>query len=359
MASNIEMSINNYIAKLGIETLTTNAIRAKEKINNVIDEIIGEANERRSELLNQIDEITKRKTESINKQKTESINRLRMIGQNDRIVKTRVLKALDTFADKCQRSNVLRERVKYKDTKIDVDITHLLNILDTIRNINNENKEQQYIKQIRYGLEGDQLLFSGYIRHLIQRTTMPTNEDVESLCFRYYSLNAQVSEHETQWSKNEESFNDLCHEIKKKLGDKIEDVIIDDFHHRKIDVPLRIIDHSLQHSFVRKSTKITIAINPSNVIIETMFNRFSNDSKYDNKTVKHLVHLLYGTHLAACDIQLTDPYSLCKEVHRLIKLGLAIYDSDSDSYDEQDSDDSEGTMSDEDIANFSSVSVSV
>eukprot|EP01084_Bolivina_argentea_P215947 366744_1 len=280
-------SYNNYAAKELIETLKVNAIREKQKINDIIGEIIRAANQRRTQLLNEIDIITKRKTELINT-KNENFNviqqkkdNLKDFQCNDEIhfnseqVKERDLIFEEIKKDICptnyNRLNYLTVKdydIKKKraittelvfdipldacetiDTTIDVNMTHLLNIFGIFKNINATHEEPQYIKQIRHGLEGDQLLFTGYIRNIITQARMSTNKDVESLCFTYYSLNLYPSE-QCLIFRNEEKFNVLCLEIKKILGDKVEDVFIDDFHHRKVDVPLRIIDHSLQHSFV-------------------------------------------------------------------------------------------------------------
>jgi molecular chaperone HtpG len=76
------------------------------------------------------------------------------------------------------------------------------------------------------------------------------------------------------------------------------------------------------------SSKKTMEINPSNPIIASLRDKISADQS--DKTVKHVICMLYDTSLLTSGFSLDDPTVFANRFHRLIKLGLSI-DEDEDA----------------------------
>merc|ERR1711991_1169586 len=74
------------------------------------------------------------------------------------------------------------------------------------------------------------------------------------------------------------------------------------------------------------SSKKTMEINPSNAIISSLREKAGADQ--GDKTVKDLIWLLYDTSLLTSGFSLEEPQTFANRIHRLIKLGLSIYDDD-------------------------------
>eukprot|EP01084_Bolivina_argentea_P108791 194449_1 len=227
------------------------------------------------------------------------------------------------------------------DCHVAVNLSGLLNILEIVRNRCAVSEEQQNIKTIKHGPQAETLLFAGYIRSITKTARMPGNKDVEQLCFRYYYWNVTTSNIDLNPAKF------LCYQIRNVLHGKVEEVFVDELNHRDNDVPFRILDHSTKPSLRRKSAKVSIAINPENVIMKALYDRNCTDLQYE-QSCEYLVNLLYGTQLACCDLPLSNPRNWCQEIHKMIKLGLDIDNTDSDNstdYDDStDSDASEVTV---------------
>eukprot|EP01084_Bolivina_argentea_P319155 553588_1 len=229
---------------------------------------------------------------------------------------------IDEIIKQC---NEIREQlVSEKDkTKIYKQSNHLTNILNTMHQLNNQNIEKQYIDMINIGLKGDRLLISGYLHGIAEQITM---NNVENICVRFYSLNAHILQDNTDEEKYPKN---LCEKMKEILPISVADVIIDDVNNREQDRPLRIIDHRLKHSLLRTRSKITVAINPTNAIIQVIMDRFKKDE--NDTTITDLIQLLFETQLTTLDLALIDPASISNKVNKLLSIGLGIVDSDADS----------------------------
>merc|ERR1712129_100433 len=83
-------------------------------------------------------------------------------------------------------------------------------------------------------------------------------------------------------------------------------------------------------------SKKTMEINPSHAIVSTLKERFTSDPS--DKTIKDLVWLLFETSLLTSGFSLTEPVKFAGRIHKLIKLGLVIFEDDDEDDEEDDED---------------------
>jgi len=79
-------------------------------------------------------------------------------------------------------------------------------------------------------------------------------------------------------------------------------------------------------------SKKTMEINPQNAIIGELRNKAEVDQS--DKTVKDLVWLLYETSLLTSGFNLEESSTFATRIHRMIKLGLSIYEEEGDKDDD-------------------------
>lgn len=166
-------------------------------------------------------------------------------------------------------------------------------------------------------------------------------EDKKLVCATKEGLELDLTEDEKKKKEEEKaSFEGLCKKIKEILGDKIEKVTLSD---RVVASPCVLVtaefgwsanmerimkaqalrDNSMTSFMVSKKT---LELNPKHSIVVELRKKFDADA--NDKTVKDLVWLLYETSLLTSGFSLDQPTVFAGRIHKLIKLGLSIYDDE-------------------------------
>merc|ERR1712071_231707 len=152
-----------------------------------------------------------------------------------------------------------------------------------------------------------------------------------------------LDETEDEKKKQEEEkarFEPLCKLMKDILGDKVEKVVISN---RIDESPCVLVtseygwsanmERIMKAQALRDSSsssymvsKKTLELNADHQIVSELRNKAEVDQS--DKTVKDLVWLMYETALLTSGFSLDDPSGYAERIHRMIKLGLSIDDSD-------------------------------
>lgn len=166
-------------------------------------------------------------------------------------------------------------------------------------------------------------------------------EEKKLVCATKEGLEMEETEEEKKKKEEEKkSYENLCKKVKEVLGDKIEKVVLSS---RVVNSPCCLVtgefgwsanmerimkaqalrDNSMTSYMVSKKT---MELNPQHPIVAELKKKFEADA--NDKTVKDLVWLLFETSLLTSGFSLDEPNLFANRIHKLIKLGLSIYEED-------------------------------
>merc|ERR1712170_160630 len=172
----------------------------------------------------------------------------------------------------------------------------------------------------------------------------------------------QDEEEKKKQEADKEKFENLCKVMKDILDKKVEKVVVSN---RLVSSPCCIVTSqygwsaNMERIMKAQALKDTstmgymaakkhLEINPDHSIVETL--RAKAEADKNDKAVKDLVMLLYETSLLTSGFSLEDPMVHSTRIHRMIKLGLGLDDTDegADNADEEDMPALEDNAEDED-----------
>ena len=152
-------------------------------------------------------------------------------------------------------------------------------------------------------------------------------------------LDLEDSEEEKKKKEEEKArFEPLCKLMKDVLGEKVEKVVVSA---RIEESPCVLVtgeygwtanmERIMRAQALRDSSmtsymvsKKTMEINPQHAIIDELRKKAEQDQ--GDKTVKDLIWLLFETSLLTSGFYLDEPTTFAGRIHRMIKLGLSIYE---------------------------------
>merc|ERR1711963_637366 len=166
-------------------------------------------------------------------------------------------------------------------------------------------------------------------------------DDKKLVCATKEGLELELTDEEKKAAEEEKAaFESLCKKVKEILGDKIEKVVLSD---RIVTSPCVLVtseygwsanmERIMKAQALRDSStsnytvsKKTLELNAKHQIVDEQ--RKKADVDQSDKTVKDLVWLMYETSILTSGFSLDEPQNFAQRIHRMIKLGLSIFEDD-------------------------------
>jgi len=163
------------------------------------------------------------------------------------------------------------------------------------------------------------------------------------MCVTKEGLDLGLNEDEKKALEEEKAqYEGLCKKIKEILGDKVEKVTTSD---RMIESPCSLVtgeygwsanmERIMKAQALRDNSmtsymqsKKTMEINPKHPIVKTIKDKYTKDPS--DKSIKDLVWLLFDTALLTSGFSLDEPTRFASRIHKLIKLGLEIFEEEEE-----------------------------
>jgi len=282
---------------------------------------------------------------------------------------------LGIHADQKNRKK-LSNLLRYYSTKSEEELTSLKEYVERM-------KENQNVIYYITGEALDQVKVSPFLEALKKRDlevlymTDPIDEyavqqlkDFDGkklMCVTKEGLDLGLTEDEKKsFEETKASFEPLCKKIKDILGDKVDKVEVSN---ALVESPCQLVTNEfgwsanmeriMKAQALRDNSmgqymkaKKTMQLNPDNQIVKELQNKFTADAS--DKTVKDLVWLLFETSLLVSGFGLEKPTEFAGRIHKLIKLGLSIFEDDAEAADdaaaEEDGDEDLPPLDGEDVS---------